>query len=318
MWTHGNMASNWLALSIIFCMLQTVFSFCPLNHHAPIPSQGASSCVGARASKNFTIADMYKKTSWKWKELVLRYYSSSLCLFPFRFTRRWDCARRRRNEFYFPEKNIFKSTLSRVLRKERTSWSRQRVLFVVGSDEEKKNETSCLWKRDSWEFYFNATPKKKFSFYKDSCTFYLYSIHTYSICREENISGLPTYIRQPRFSVSRWKKKNIRWQIKQSFVDRIGMMEERSVRRQRSSGFLGKTFLRHLQTPSGKTFGWKAVFAVIPAARKFKGVRGVQRPQRWQKFRRLGRKKRIKRRKQRETVVLRRRSGNKKKFSLSI
>lgn len=31
-----------------FCMLQTVFSFCPLNHHAPIPSQSASSCVGAR------------------------------------------------------------------------------------------------------------------------------------------------------------------------------------------------------------------------------------------------------------------------------
>lgn len=46
-----------------------------------------------------------------------------------------------------------------------TNLVKQAASFVCSRKRwRKKNETSCLWKRDSWEFYFNATPKKNSRF----------------------------------------------------------------------------------------------------------------------------------------------------------
>lgn len=173
--------------------------------------------------------------------------------FPFRFTRRWDCARRRRNEFYFPEKNIFNSTSSRVLRKERTSWSRQRVLFVVGSDGE-KTKLAVYEKETAGNFILMLLRKKNSRFIRTLVhSIYIAFTHTAFVEKKTYRDSQHTSDNHGLAFLAGRRKI---FDDKLNKVSSIGSgwMEERSVRRQRSSGFLGKTFLRHLQTPSGKVF----------------------------------------------------------------
>lgn len=237
---------------------------------------------------------MYEKTSWKWKELVLRYYSSSLCLFPFRFTRRLDCARRRKNEFYFPEKNIFNSTSLRVLRKERTSWSRQRVLFVVGSDGEKNTKLAVYEKETAGNFILMLHRKKNSRFIRTLVhSIYIAFTHTAFVEKKTYRDSQHTSDNHGLAFLARRRK------IFDDKLNKVSSIGSGWWKKDPLDGnvhpvFLGKHFCAICRLLREKSLAGKPSCLSSPAARKFKGVRRVQRPQRWQKFRRLGRKSELK------------------------